>query len=110
MPLGAPSDLGGGRGLYLYGGCEIVTRRGDRVRVQDSSSIEGPHLRVFRDPGPRESADCLHVTLTEVIELRDRLDQFLGCVNSRWGDGVLEAALEAVAQHRRDGHRADIGE
>lgn len=93
----------------MYGGSEIVTRWGGLVRVQDSSSAEGPHLRVFYAPGPHESSDCLHMNLMEVIELRDRLDQFLSCVDHRWGDGALKAALDVVAQHRGGGHEIDNG-
>lgn len=94
----------------MYGGSEIITRWGGRIRVQDSSDASSPHVRVFYEPGEYESAKCLHLNAMEAIELRDRLNQFLAGMDERWGEGALHEALGVVAQHRSNGCEIETGE
>jgi hypothetical protein len=86
----------------MYGGSEIITRWGGRVRVQDSSDALAPHVRVFYESGEYES-DQIHLNLMEAIELRDRLTQFIERTAETWGPDWLQKAMETVAQHRATG-------
>jgi hypothetical protein len=97
VPLKEPEDLGGGRGLWVYGGREVVTRDGGSLRVQDSSSAMSPHLRLYFTPSPNGSPQP-HLSLTDVIELRDRLNQFIEKVPERWtaGDAIVAEAYGEV--------------
>lgn len=99
MPLNEPSDLGGGRGLYMYGGSEVKMRDGGRLRVQDSSAAESPHLRLYFEKGEHGSPEP-HLNLEAVIELRDRLNQAIRAIREDWGDAVVRAAYREVARNR----------
>lgn len=103
IPLKEPSDLGGGRGLWVYGGSEIVTRDGGSLRVQDSSSAMGPHLRFYFTPS-RNGSPQPHLSLMDVIELRDRLNQFIDHVPERWaaGDAIVAEAYGEVNRGRAE--------
>lgn len=103
VPLKEPKDLGGGRGLWVYGGSEIVTRDGGSLRVQDSSSAMGPHLRFYFTPSPNGSPQP-HLSLADVIELRDRLNQFIEKVPERWaaGDAIVAEAHGEVNRLRAE--------
>lgn len=103
IPLAEPKDLGSGRGLWVYGGSEIVTRDGGNLRVQDSSSAMGPHLRFYFTPG-RNGSPQPHLSLKDVIELRDRLNQFIEKVPERWsaGDAIVAEAYGEVNRGRAE--------
>ncbi|WGV35825.1 hypothetical protein SEA_FRANKENWEENIE_136 [Streptomyces phage Frankenweenie] len=99
MSLKEPSDMGGGRGLRMYGGSEVVMRDGGKLTVQDSSAAENPHLRLYFEKGEHGSPDP-HLNLEAVIELRDRLNQAIRTIKEDWGDAVVRAAYKEVARRR----------
>lgn len=99
MSLKEPSDLGGGRGLRMYGGSPVETRDGGKIRVQDSSAAESPHIRLFFNRGEQGSPSP-HMELEAVIELRDRLNQAIRTIREEWGDAVVRAAYKEVARRR----------
>lgn len=85
------------RGFLLYGGSSVQTSRGHVVRVQESSSAEGPHVWLFTDPDGDP-----HLSLADAIEIRDRLTQFIDSVEERWGEGrrYMEEARRMIAERR----------
>lgn len=99
MPLSEPHDLGGGRGLRMYGGSPVRTCDGGSLRVQDSSAASGPHIRLFFDRSEHGSPSP-HMELEAVIELRDRLNQAIRTIKEEWGDAVVRAAYKEVARRR----------
>lgn len=91
-----PRDLGGGRGLRMYGGDAIHTTYGHTIAVRDSSSASGPCLWLDiegGDPGTRP-----HLDLDDVLELRERLDQFLRDIPGRWDESGQERLDRARAR------------
>jgi hypothetical protein len=102
MPVNEPSP--NGRGFLLYGGSAVRTSYGHPVRVQESSSAEGPHVWLFTDESdlPGISTTDPHLSLADAIEIRDRLTQFINGVPERWTDGkrLLREARKEVATRR----------
>lgn len=83
-------DLGGGRGLNMYGS-PVATTYGHLIEVQDSSSAEGPHCWMWVYPGEYGTRDDsvtgargVHLSLDEAVEIRDRLDRFILEAPKRW--------------------------
>lgn len=103
MPLNSATPYND-RGFLVYGGTAVNTSYGHTVRVQESSSAEGPHVWLFIGESslPRMSAMDPHLSLADAIEIRDRLTQFIESVPERWGDGgkALQEAYEEVALRR----------
>lgn len=99
MPLKEPSDLGGGRGLNLYGGGEIILRDGGVIWVQDSSAASSPHIRMYFYPSVHGSPQP-HLDLESVIELRDRLNQAIRETKENWGEGWVRSAYRKIAARR----------
>jgi len=97
VPLKDPS-CSNDRGLYMYGGGELVTDYGHYLRVQDSSSAEAHKVWLFVDhfpdwyrgkvfaslaidpKGDLPSAG-IHLTVRQVVELMGRFYQFLATVD-----------------------------
>lgn len=99
MPLKDPSDLGGGRGLRLYGGSVVKCGDGGVIRLQDSSAASGPHARLYFEKSEHGSPSP-HMELEAVIELRDRLNQFIRTTRENWGDAAVRQAYRNVARRR----------
>ena len=85
----------------MYGGSEIVTRDGGRLRVQDSSAASWPHIRFFFEPGPHGSPQP-HLEMEAVIELRDRLNQVIRLAKEDWGENVVRRAYREVNRRRAE--------
>lgn len=84
------------RGFLLYGGREIPTDYGHAVRVQESSSAEGPHVWLFIGDSPQVEKHHPHLSLEQAIAVHAALGQFIESVPERWGDGA-----EMLAEARR---------
>jgi len=85
------------RGFLTYGGREIPTDYGHTVRVQESSSAEGPKVWLFISDSPTTEGHNPHLNLEQAIALHAALGQFIEGVPERWGDG---AQLLAEAKRR----------
>lgn len=83
------------RGFLLYGGRRIQTAYGHDIRVQESSSAEGPHVWLFID-GSRIARDP-HLSLAQAVAVHAALGQFIDGVPDRWESG---AQLLADARRR----------
>jgi len=98
--LSAPDPVETQRGFLIYGGDAVETSYGHSVRVQESSSAEGPHVWLFVGESPTVKAMDPHLSLAEAIEIRDRLDQFISMTAARWGRKYVTAARREVARRR----------
>lgn len=76
------------RGFYDYGS-PVETSYGDVVSLRESSSAEGPHCWLYIQDRPEgraiEGQSAAHMSLTEAIAIRDRLNAFIDQVSQRWG-------------------------
>lgn len=102
-------DLGGGRGLGMYGD-PVKTSYGDVVEVQDSSAASGPHcwLRIHGsthlsgpvsplaglEHGVAPGSLSAHLSVAQARAIRDRLNAWLG--DEPGGKSQREEELEAV--------------
>lgn len=86
------------RGFLTYAGGPIRTSYGHEVRVQESSSAEGPHVWLFIGDSPTTSSHHPHLDLEQAVALRAALDQFIEGVPERWSDGqsLLDGAKRNV--------------
>lgn len=92
------------RGFLLYGGAPVNTSSGHPVRVQESSSANGPHVWLFIDEAPGMSSRSPHLSLADAIEIRDRLTQFIDDTPERWtrGSRMLKDAHREVDRRRTE--------
>lgn len=86
----------GDRGFLTYGGREIPTSYGHTIRVQESSSAEGPKVWLFISDSPVARGHDPHLTLEQAIALHAALGQFIDGVPERW-----EGGAETLAEARR---------
>lgn len=101
--MSAPDPVETQRGFLVYGGGPFPTSYGHELRVQESSSAEGPHVWIFiGESGTTKSMDP-HLSLEEAIDLRDRLNQFISMTTARWGRKYVTAARRALARRRMEG-------
>jgi len=96
MPVKEPRDLGGGRGLRMYGGEVIRTTYGHTIAVRDSSAASGPCIWLDVEGGELRTGP--HLDLDDVLELRERLDQFLRAIPERWDESGQEKLKQARAR------------
>lgn len=91
--ISAPTTEGD-RGFLTYGGGEIPTDYGHKIRVQESSSAEGPKVWLFISDSPVTEGRDPHLTLEQAIAVHAALGQFIEGVAERW-DGGEEMLAEA---------------
>lgn len=73
------------RGFAIY--LNIVDTYGTKVRVQESSSAEGPHIWIFCDPMSEEQKGTSpHLNLEQAEAVRDALDRAIARGKQLWGD------------------------
>jgi hypothetical protein len=82
------------RGFLTYGGREIPTDYGHTIRVQESSSAEGPKVWLFISDSPVVEGHNPHLTLEQAIAVHAALGQFVEGVAARW-EGGAEMVIEA---------------
>lgn len=93
--IGEPTTKGD-RGFLTYGGREIPTDYGHKIRVQESSSAEGPKVWLLISDSPITSGHDPHLTLEQAIAVHAALGQFIEGVPERW-----EGGAEKLAEARR---------
>ena len=76
------------RGFLIYAGGPIPTTYGHQIRVQESSTADGPHVWLFISDSPQVEGRDPHLDLEQAIALRAALDQFIESVPDRWENGV----------------------
>lgn len=101
--MNAPDPVETQRGFLIYGGGSFPTSYGHELRVQESSSANGPHVWIFiGESGTTKSMDP-HLSLEEAIDLRDRLNQFISMTTARWGRKYVTGARRELARKRKEG-------